>query len=159
MPLVPESGPNPSTLTTEFFNITSHTINVVRCLRVMSDSRAKHMEGIPVDVPHLDGHREDNSLTWWDEIPWVTTPVDVGGLADSLLRVSIRSPLRGTSEDPTTNVSHEVDELDVGPHRCLYCLQLDVVMVQDPLRYQRDTTSPALMDGCYHKGHGSRRCP
>ena len=92
------------------------------------------MEGTTVDAPHLDAHREDNSLTQWDEIPWVTTPVDVGGLADSLLRVSIRSPPRGTLESPATSVSHEVDELDMGPCWCLYCLQLDVAMVQDPLR-------------------------
>ena len=82
----------------------------------MSDSRAKHMEGTPVDVPCLDAHREDNSLTQWYDILWVTTPVDVGGLADSLLRVSIRNPPRGTSEGPATNVSLGVDELDVGPH-------------------------------------------
>ena len=84
-----------------------------------------------MDAPCLDAQREDNSLTQWDEIPQVTMSVDVGGLADSLLRVSIRNPLRGTSEGPATNVSHEVDELDVGLHRHLYCLQLDVVMVQD----------------------------
>ena len=100
----------------------------------MSDSRAKHVERTPVDAPHLDAHREDNSLTWWDEIPQVTTPVDVGGLADCLLRVSIRNPPTGTLEGPTTNASHEVDELDVGPCQHLYCLQLDVVMVQDPSR-------------------------
>ena len=85
----------------------------------------------PVDAPCLDAQREDNSLTWWDKIPWVTTPVDVGGLVDSLLRVSIRNPPRGPSEGPATNASHKVDELDMGLHRCHYCLQLDVVMVQD----------------------------
>ena len=100
----------------------------------MSDSRAKHMEGTPVDAPCLDAQREDNSLTCKDEIPWVTTPVEVGGLVDSLLRVSIRNPPRGTSDSPTTNASHEIDELDVRLHQCLYCLQLDVVMVQDPSR-------------------------
>ena len=67
-----------------------------------------------MDAPHLDSQREGNSPTQWDEIPWVTTPVDVEGLADSLLRVSIGNPPKGTSEGPTTNVSHEVDEFDVG---------------------------------------------
>ena len=100
----------------------------------MSDSRAKHVEGTPVDAPCLDAQREDNSLTQWDDIPWVTTPVDVGDLVDSLLRVSIRNPPRGTSEGSTTNASHEVDKLDMGLCQCLYCLQLDVAMVQDTLR-------------------------
>ena len=68
-----------------------------------------------MDAPHLDAHREGNSPAQQDEIPWVTTPVDIQGLADSLLRVSIGNPPRGTLEGPTTNVSHEVNELDVGP--------------------------------------------
>ena len=100
----------------------------------MSDSRAKPVEGTPVDAPCLDAHREGNSPAWWDEIPCVTTPVDVGGLVDSLLRVSIGNPPRGTLEGPTTNGSHEVNELNVGLHWCLHCLQIGVVMVQDPLR-------------------------
>ena len=32
------------------------------------------------------------------------------------------------------NMRHEVSELDMGPHQCIYCLQLDVAMVQDPSR-------------------------
>ena len=32
------------------------------------------------------------------------------------------------------NTRHEVSKLDVGPHQCIYCLQLDIAMVQDPSR-------------------------
>ena len=52
----------------------------------MSDSRAKPVEGTLVDAPCLDAHREGNSPTQQDDILWVTTPVDIGGLADSHLR-------------------------------------------------------------------------
>ena len=68
-----------------------------------------------MDTPCLDAQREGNSPTQWDEVPWVTTSVDVGGLVDSLLRVSIGNPPRGTPEGPITNVSHKINELDVGP--------------------------------------------
>ena len=98
----------------------------------MSESRAKHIEDTSVDAPHLDAPREGTSPTWQEEIPWVTTPIDVGGLADSLFRVSMGNPQRGASKSPTTNVDHEVSELDMGLWWCLYCVQLDVMMVQDP---------------------------
>ena len=81
----------------------------------MSESRAKQVEGTSVDAPHLDAPREGTSPTQQEEIPWVTTPIDVGGLADSLFRVSMRNPQRGASESPITNADHEVHELDVGP--------------------------------------------
>ena len=68
-----------------------------------------------MDAPCLDASGEGTSPTQWEEIPWVTTPIDVGGLADSLFRVSIGNPQRGTSESPIANVDHEVNELDVGP--------------------------------------------
>ena len=96
----------------------------------MSESRAKHVEGTSVDAPCLDAPREGTSPTRQEEIQWVTTPIDVGSLADSLFRVSMGNPQRGALESPTTNVDHEVSELEVGPRR-LYCLQLDVMMVQD----------------------------
>ena len=54
-------------------------------------------------------------LPTWEEIPQVTTPIDVGGLVDSLFRVSIGNPQRGTLEGPITNAVHEANELDVGP--------------------------------------------
>ena len=81
----------------------------------MSDSRAKHVEGTPVDASCLDAPREGTSLAQQDEVPQVTTPIGVGGLADSLFRVSIGNPPRGTSEGPITNMSHKTNELDVGP--------------------------------------------
>ena len=81
----------------------------------MSESRAKCIEGTSVDAPCLDAPREGTSPTQWEEIPQVTTPIDVGGLADSLFRVSIGNPQRGASESPITNIDHEVTELDVGP--------------------------------------------
>ena len=80
----------------------------------MSDSRAKCAEGTPVDASHLDAPREGTSPTQWEEIPQVTTPIDVGGLADSLFRVSIGNPQRGTSEGPITYASHKANELDMG---------------------------------------------
>ena len=50
-----------------------------------------------------------------EEILWVTTPIDVGGLVDSFFRVSMGNPQRGALESPVTNADHEVSELDVGP--------------------------------------------
>ena len=81
----------------------------------MSDLRVKHAEGTSVDALHLDAPGEGTSPTQWEEVPWVTTLIDVGGLADSLYRVSMGNPQRGTLEGPITNVDHEVNELDVGP--------------------------------------------
>ena len=80
----------------------------------MSELRAKHIEGTSVDAPHLDAPREGTSPTQWEEIPQVTTPIDVGGLADSLFRVSMGNPQRRASESSTANVDHKVSELDVG---------------------------------------------
>ena len=65
--------------------------NIVHCFNVMSDSRAKPVEGTPVDSPCLDIHREGNSPTQHDEVPWVTMPINIGGLAD---RVSVENPSR-----------------------------------------------------------------
>ena len=62
----------------------------------------------------LDAPGKGTSPAQWNEVPWVTTPIDVGGLVDSLFRVSIGNPPRGTLEGPITNVSHETNELDVG---------------------------------------------
>ena len=59
------------------------------CLKIMSDLRAKHAEGTPVDASCLDAPRKGTSPTQWEEISWVTTPIDVGGLVDSLFRISI----------------------------------------------------------------------
>ena len=61
-------------------------------------------------------------------------PIEVGGLADNLFRVSMGNPQKGASESPIPNIDCEVSELDVGLQQCLYCLQLDVMMVQDPSR-------------------------
>ena len=97
----------------------------------MSDLRAKRAEGTPVDASCLDAPREGTSPTQQEEIPQVTTPIDVEGLVDSLFRVSIGNPQRGTLEGPITNVSHEANELDVGLQQHHYCLQLDVTMIQD----------------------------
>ena len=66
-----------------------------------------------MDASHLDAPREGTSPTKWEEILQVTTPIDVGGLVDSLFRVSMGNPQRGTLEGPITNVDHEVTELDM----------------------------------------------
>ena len=81
----------------------------------MSESRANHIEGTSVEAPHLDAPKGDTSPTQWEEIPWVTTPIEVGSLADNFFRVSVGSPQRGTSESPIPNADHEVNKLDIGP--------------------------------------------
>ena len=43
-------------------------------------------------------------------------PIDIGGLVDSLLRVSVENPSRQAPEGPTVNIRHKVSELDMGPH-------------------------------------------
>ena len=58
------------------------------------------MEGTSVEAPHLDAPKGDTSPTQWDEIPWVTTPIDVGALADNFFRVSMGNPQRETPESP-----------------------------------------------------------
>ena len=80
----------------------------------MSELRAKHIEGTPVDAPHLDAPRGGTSPTWQEEIPQVTTPIEVGGLADSFFRVSMGNPQRGALESPVPNADHGVSELDMG---------------------------------------------
>ena len=69
-----------------------------------------------MDAPCLDIHREGNSPTRWYEVPWVTTPINIGGLVDILLRVSVENPSRQALEGPAVNAGHEVSKLDVGPH-------------------------------------------
>ena len=81
----------------------------------MSESGAKRVEGASVEATHLDAPKRDTSPTQWEEIPWVTTPIDVGGLADNFFRVSVENPQRETSESPIPDASREVNELDVGP--------------------------------------------
>ena len=60
----------------------------------MSESRAKCVEGTSVDAPCLDTPREGTSPTQQEEIPWVTTPIDAGGLADSLFRETLKGEHR-----------------------------------------------------------------
>ena len=86
------------------------------------------MEGASVEAPHLDAPKGDTSPTRRDEIPWVTTPIDVGALADNFFKVSVGNPQRDASESPIPSTGREVNELDVGPQQRLYCLQLDVTM-------------------------------
>ena len=81
----------------------------------MSESRAKHIEGTSVEAPHLDAPKGDISPTQREEILQVTTPIEVGGIADNFFRVSVGSPQRGASESPIPNADCEVSELDVGP--------------------------------------------
>ena len=81
----------------------------------MSETRAKCIEGTSVDTPCLDAPRGDTSPTQQEETPWVTMPIEVGGLADNYFRVSMGNPQRGASESPVPNADHEVSELDVGP--------------------------------------------
>ena len=100
----------------------------------MSSPGTKPVEGTPVDAPHYATHGEGTSPTCQDDTPRVTTPIEVGGLADSLSRVLVEDQQRQTLEGPIVNVGHKVDELDMGPHQCFYCLQLDAAWTQDPSR-------------------------
>ena len=79
----------------------------------MSEMRAKCIEGTSVDAPHLDVPRGDTSPTQQEEIPWVTTPIEVGGLADNLFRVSMGNPQMGALESPVPKADCEVSELDI----------------------------------------------
>ena len=72
------------------------------------------MEGTSVEAPHLDAPKGDTSPTRQGEIPWVTMPINVGGLADNFFRVSMGNPQRETLESPIPGASREVNELDVG---------------------------------------------
>ena len=58
------------------------------------------MEGASVEAPHLDAPKGDTSPTQWDEILWVTTPIDIGALTDNFFRVSVGNPQRETWESP-----------------------------------------------------------
>ena len=73
------------------------------------------MEGASVEAPHLDAPKGDTSPTRWDETPWVTTPIDVGALADNFFRVSVGNPQRKASESPILGAGWGVNESDVGP--------------------------------------------
>ena len=73
------------------------------------------MEGASVEAPHLDAPKEDTSSARRDEIPRVTTPIDVGALADNFFRVSIGNPQREALESPIPGTGWEVNDLDVGP--------------------------------------------
>ena len=73
------------------------------------------MEGASVEAPHHGVPKGDTSPTQWDEIPWVTTPIDVGALANNFFRVSIGSPQREAPESPILGAGREVNELDVRP--------------------------------------------
>ena len=81
----------------------------------MSESGAKQVEGASVEAPHLDAPKGDTSPTWWDKIPWVTTPIDIGALADNFFRVSVGNPQREALESPILGAGQEVNELDVRP--------------------------------------------
>ena len=100
----------------------------------MSGPGTKPIEGTPVDPPLHANHREGTSPTHQDDTPQVTTPIEMGSLTDSLSRVLVENPQKWTLEGPVTNTGHEVNELDVWPCQCLYCLQLDVTLTQDPSR-------------------------
>ena len=114
------------------------------------------MEGTSVEAPPLDAPKGDTSPNWRDETLRVTTPIDVGALADNFFRVSVGNPQREALESPVLGAGWEVNELDVGPRQRLYCLQLDITMVREPSRH---TTSKACMDSCYHQRYGIDRCP
>ena len=73
------------------------------------------MEGTSVEAPHLDAPKGDTSPTRRDETPQVTTPIDVGALADNFFRVSVGNPQREVLESPVPSTGREVNELDVEP--------------------------------------------
>ena len=74
----------------------------------MSESGAKQVEGASVEAPHLDAPKGDTSPTQWEEIPWVTTPIDVGALADNFFRgLCGKTPQRETSGKAPSQVQAE----------------------------------------------------
>ena len=79
----------------------------------MSESGAKQVEGPSVEAPHLDAPKGDTPPTQWDEILWVTTPIDIGASADNFFRVSVGHPQRETLVSPIPGAGQEVNELDV----------------------------------------------
>ena len=81
----------------------------------MSGPSTKTVEGTPVDAPHHTAHREDTSPTCQDDILQVTTPIEMGGMTNSLSRVLVENPQRQTMEGPMVNTGHEVNKLDGGP--------------------------------------------
>ena len=81
----------------------------------MSETGAKRVEGASVEAPHLDAPKGDTFSTQRDETPWVTTPIDIGAMADNFFRVSIGNPQREAPESPVPGTGREVNELDVGP--------------------------------------------
>ena len=81
----------------------------------MSELRVKCVEGTSVGAPHLDAPKGNTSPTQWEEILWVTTPIDVGALSNNFFRVSVGNPQRGTSESPIPNADRKVNGLNVGP--------------------------------------------
>ena len=74
------------------------------------------MEGASVEAPHLDAQKGDTSPTRRDETLRVTTPIDVGALANNFFRVSVGNPQREAPESPIPGAGREVSKLDVGPH-------------------------------------------
>ena len=81
----------------------------------MSKSGAKQVEAASVEASHLDAPKGDTSPTRRDEIPWVTTPIDIGALTNNFFRVSVGNSQRETPESPIPGTGREVNELDVGP--------------------------------------------
>ena len=81
----------------------------------MTESGAKQVEGASVEAPHLDAPKGDTSPTQRDEILQVTTPIDIGALADNFFRVSMGNPQRETSQSPVPGAGQGVNELDVRP--------------------------------------------
>ena len=81
----------------------------------MSESGAKQVEGTSVEAQHLYAPKGDTSPTQREEIPWVTMPIDIGGLADNFFRISVGNPQSGTPESPIPDARQEVNELDIGP--------------------------------------------
>ena len=81
----------------------------------MSKLGAKQVEAASVEAPHLDAPKGDTSPTRQDEIPRVTTPIDIGALANNFFRVSVGNPQREAPESPIPGAGQEVSELDVRP--------------------------------------------
>ena len=100
----------------------------------MSSPGVKSVQGMSVDDPHHTSHGKGTPPTHWDDTLRVTTPIEIGGLMDCLSRVLVEDPQWRALEGHTLSGSHKVSELDVGLCQCLYCLQLDVALTQDPSR-------------------------
>ena len=122
----------------------------------MSKSGAKQVEGASVEAPHLDAQKGDTFPTRRDEIPWVTTPIDVGALSNNFFRVSVGNPSKRGIRKP--HPGRRPRGKRVGCRTTTAPLLSTVRRNYGPTTVKA-STSQTCVDSRYHQGHGIDRCP